>query len=406
LNKVQWLMKFLKTPKDAEAEIKRLIRGCKRLRWAVAWASASPDFSLFQLLKEHEQKIRQMAVGIHFYQTHPNFIAAFLDRDTVHFVMDLSGIFHPKLYLFEHGDGTWDCITGSPNFTKAAFESNAEVAVHFDNHDMGAGTAYSELDSTLNDFFSRGKSVNAEWLSAYRSIWQRQQRRLGLLSGTYEPPDTKSKPKKSPLDVPLFLAGWPEYLNSVKDDTKHSTEGRLAILEEARRLFTTHAHFCDLDDNDRRGIAGIFETKELPWLWFGTMKGHFFFPKAINDNVRAISDALDEIPIAGEVTQTHYDRYVALIRRAYARPGIGTATRLLAFKRPDYFVCFDAKNRDKLCEEFQISKSVDLDDYWEKIVQRITDSNWWNAQEPTNSLEKRIWNCRSAFLDVKFYEPD
>jgi HKD family nuclease len=397
-------MKFLSTPANVESEIGRLLRKCKRLRWAVAWASH--NFGLCQLLEKHAAKIHQLTVGIHFYQTHPDFIAAFLNHPTVHFVTDLSGVFHPKLYLFEHGDGGWDCIMGSPNFTKAAFASNAEVAVHFDHQDAGAAQAYAELDATLDDFFSRGKAVDAKWLSAYRSIWQRQRRRLALLAGTYEAPETASQPKKSPLDVPLFLEDWPTYFNSVKDDKKHSTQGRLTIMEEARRLFTAQPHFCDMDDDDRRGIAAIFETNALRWLWFGSMKGHFFFPKAVNENAQGISNALDEIPLTGEVTQSHYEHYVAVLRHAYKKPGIGTGTRLLAFKRPDYFVCYDAKNCDKLCEEFKITKWVDLSNYWKKVVQRIIDSNWWNAPEPTADLERRIWKCRAAFLDVRFYEPD
>ena len=68
-------MKFLRTQKDVEGEIKRMLRSCVQLRWAVAWASH--DFPLFHLLQEHRAKIRQMTVGIHFYQTHPDYIAAF-----------------------------------------------------------------------------------------------------------------------------------------------------------------------------------------------------------------------------------------------------------------------------------------------------------------------------------------
>lgn len=159
-----------------------------------------------------------------------------------------------------------------------------------------------------------------------------------------------------------------------------------------------------MDDDDRRGIAGLAETEELPWRWFGSMSGHFYFPGAINNN-QLISDALDETPLVGGVTQDHFERYVAILRTAFEKAGRGTATRLLAFKRPDYFVCLDEMNRRKLCEEFEIPKSVMLDDYWEKVVQRILDSNWWNSPEPKNELERHIWRCRAAFLDVKFYEP-
>jgi hypothetical protein len=65
-----------------------------------------------QLLEKHESKIYQLTVGIHFYQNHLDFIAAFLDRPTVRFVMDLGGVFHPKLYLFQYGEEGWDCIMG------------------------------------------------------------------------------------------------------------------------------------------------------------------------------------------------------------------------------------------------------------------------------------------------------
>ncbi|MGO8753380.1 MAG: hypothetical protein ACLQNE_46180 [Thermoguttaceae bacterium] len=147
-------------------------------------------------------------------------------------------------------------------------------------------------------------------------------------------------------------------------------------------------------------------TESLDWLWFGSMKGAGFFKEAVNGNSPAISAALDEIPLAGEVTQEHFDHYLKQFRNAFQKSGIATATRLLAMKRPDYFVCLDSKNRDKLCKEFEIPKNVDLDDYWEKIVERLTDSNWWNSPEPRNELQKRIWRCRAAFLDVRFYVPD
>ena len=107
-------MKFLKSPGEIESVVKQLTRKCSQLRWAVAWASH--DFPLFHLLKENESKIRQLTVGIHFYQTHPNFIGAFLSHDAVRFVMNPDGVFHPKLYLFEFENGAWECVTGSPNW--------------------------------------------------------------------------------------------------------------------------------------------------------------------------------------------------------------------------------------------------------------------------------------------------
>ncbi len=397
-------MRFLGSPKEIEIALKRLIQECQQLRWAVAWASH--DTPLFHLLKENEDKIQQLTVGIHFYQTHPDFIGAFLDHEAVQFVMHPGGVFHTKLYFFESEDGKWDCVIGSPNFTHGAFTGNVEVAIHFSHSDVDADATHRKIHSTLDSYLLTGKKLTNVDLDAYRSIWTRQQRRLNPLSGNYEPPTKKKKPTRSPLDVPLFVASWAEYFDSVKNDTEHTTKGRLAVLEEARRLFSTHDYFNELSDEARKGIAGFGRTEELDWLWFGSMKGAGYFKQAINGNNPKVSAALAEIPLNGEVTQEHYDRYLTLFRDAFDRSGIATATRLLAMKRPDYFVCLDSKNRDKLCEAFGIPKSVDLDDYWEKVVQRITDSNWWNSPKPQNELEVRVWKCRAAFLDVRFYDPN
>jgi len=319
-------MKFLRTQKEAENQIRRMLRTCTRLRWAVAWASH--DFPLFNLLQENMAKIEQATVGIHFYQTHPDFIASFMEHDAVRFVMNPSGVFHPKLYFFEYENGDWECITGSPNFTHGAFSHNTEVAVLFGNHDVEAAVAHSEIIKALDEFNAQGKRLSDKDLSAYRAIWKRQQRRLSPLSGSYSPAEKETKPKRSPLDVPLFVADWPEYFLSVSEDTEHTTEGRLAVLEEARRLFILHLHFSDMSEEDRKRIAGFMEGEELEWVWFGSMIGHGYFKQAINSNRLRISAALDEISLTGEVTQEHFDRYLRHFRTAFENSGTGTPTRL------------------------------------------------------------------------------
>ncbi|WP_237225510.1 phospholipase D family protein [Rubinisphaera sp. JC750] len=395
-------MKFLRRSKDTEAELKRLIQHCKSLRWSVAWASHG--FPLLDHLVKHTAKIHQLTIGIHFYQTHPDFIAAFMGHDDVRFVMNPSGVFHPKLYYFDLGDGNWECITGSPNFTHSAFHANTEHACLFSNIDVGAESNHREILLALDEAMVSGKTLSDKELAAYRSIWKRQQKRLGPLSGSYTPPE-KKKGKRSPLDVPLFVEDWDDYFNSVKEDQEHTTAGRLVVLENSRKLFSEHLHFGDMVDENRKRIAGFGSEPDVDWGWFGSMRGHGLFMQAVNQNSTDISDALDQIPLTGLVSQEHFDEYVSRFQKSFDKSGIATATRLLAMKRPDYFVCLDSKNRDKLCEAFDIPKSVDLDDYWEKVIQRITDSNWWNAPEPKDDLEKRVWKCRAAFLDVRFYDP-
>ena len=85
---------------------------------------------------------------------------------------------------------------------------------------------------------------------------------------------------------------------------------------------------------------------------------------------------------------------------------MATATRLLAMKRPDYFVCVDSKNRKGLCHAFLVPTSVTLDDYWESFCMRIQQAAWWLVPEPKGTLERSVWRGRAAFLDALFYEPE
>ncbi len=265
-------MRFLSTNSDIEAALASLLRRCKRSRWAVAWASSNAPG--FKLLRSQRSKIDQLTIGTHFYQTDPDFIAAFMEHPNAQFVLNPSGVFHPKLYYFDHGGGRWDCLVGSPNFTQAAFSTNSETAVWISQDDSGAGDAQGAIVAALDRYRLLGTSVGVDDLEAYRGFWARQQKRLGPLSGTYASPAGSKKRVRPLLDVPLFTESWEQYFRRVKNDRKHRIPGRLAILEEAARLFREHGRFSDMGDDGRRGIAGFGRTDELPWLWFGSMKGY------------------------------------------------------------------------------------------------------------------------------------
>jgi hypothetical protein len=75
-------------------------------------------------------------------------------------------------------------------------------------------------------------------------------------------------------------------------------------------------------------------------------------------------------------------------------------------KRPDYFVCFDAENRDGLCKAFGITlRHHDYERYWDSVVERILISEWWMSPRPSGTRARAIWDGRAAFLDSLYYKP-
>ena len=79
------------------------------------------------------------------------------------------------------------------------------------------------------------------------------------------------------------------------------------------------------------------------------MVGNGLFHHRIAENDTHISRALDRIPLSGQLTRAHFEAFIEEYRKVFDGNFVATATRLLALKRPDTFVCFDAMNRRKLC---------------------------------------------------------
>lgn len=388
-------MKFLSTPGDTETAIKQLINKCQRLRWAVAWATVKCP--LFKVLKQNKRKIHQLTVGTNFDQTDPEFIEEFLDNENFRVMRDSEGLFHPKLYFFEHHHGRWDCIIGSPNFTNAAFSDNIEVAVQFSDCDGNLASVRDQIKYSLDDFFNKAERFDQSKLSKYRNKFT--QRSPGL------------KQLSSPL--PRLLAmHWNEYFALLRKNPMASIKERLAVLEKARELFGTEIPFCQWDPEDRKGIAGCGGDKSFKWEWFGgKMQRVQRFNDAISKNnkdSKVISNALDKIGHTGQITQDQFRKYLDTMAKSFSRDSVATATRLLTMKRPDYFICLSSRNREKLCRDLDIPNTLSLDDYWDKVIRRIImDSAWWNEKPETNNrLEKRIWECRVAFLDLLYYQSD
>lgn len=200
---------------------------------------------------------------------------------------------------------------------------------------------------------------------------------------------------------------WNEYFDAVKKENQDSSfEERCHLLEVVRSGFDQDISFACLDLGLRQTIAGLPNKyiRDDLWWWFGSMRGAGCFYHAVNENDPHLSIALGSIPNAGEVSYPQYQNYLSEFAGAFpkGRHGVAVASRLLAMKRPDQFVCLNSRNQSKLCGGFGV-RGGNYEHYWEIIV-RIMDSRWWKSDAPTDTVEHTVWNARAAMLDAICYQ--
>ena len=415
-------MKLISEPKELKTLFQKNLNWCENFYFATAWAS--PIKGLFKKLLENRRKIKLGVVGIHFYQTHPDFIKEFIDDKKVKFMMQTSGTFHPKIYLFQRVD-KWRLLVGSANFTNAAFTENSEICVQITNEDDDEDglTSYKTL-SLLLSYKEKSESFDKEKYENYKATWIRQQKRIRKLSSEY---GKKKKGLANNVSQPTFLydLSWEKFYTAVlKENAKEKGrfEKRVKLLKAVKHIFNIKTnghfrHFSDFTPVERKLIAGLDvnvkgdDGKILAWGLFGSMRGARNFKGYIGkdcEEIEEISKALECIPREGAVEQKHYDKYV---RKITTLRGIslGTASRLLAMKRPDTFVCVDNENSEGLSKFLRIPNIMNqrkeniFDVYWEDVICRIKEFTWWNEDKPTDKTERFVWENRAAFFDSLFY---
>lgn len=373
-----------------------LIKKYKHFSCAVAWGSSR--FNEYSLLKANESKLKRLIIGTHFYQTDPILLSDFKNNEFVRFNMDTSELFHPKLYYFENSENDWAAIIGSHNFTSGAFNSNIEISILINSKDTSNGDVKNDLITFLNKAWNNGRKLSEKEIEDYKTIYDSKSHDRKRISA-------RTKVSKSGrIDLDIARMSWKNYFDQI--DLGDELIYRIKILDIAQSYFRKYKSFKNFPTIERKKIGGFYEGFEdnINWLAFGSMKGSGYFKEAINMNNQIISDALDIIPLEGIIEKNIFIEYVELFLSALNQKNpIATATRLLAMKRPDYFVCFDSANREALTSAFDISRTISLIEYWEKVIETILSSAWWNDESPKSEIEEKAFRYRVALIDNMYY---
>ena len=394
--------------KDLELTIRQLIDTHHELYWAVAWGSMSP---LASHLLNHRSKVKLFAIGTHFHQTDPDLLEALQDVPMARVVSNSSaGTFHPKIYLFKTND-KFSLLLGSPNFTRSAFSLNHEAALFVEGNT--SEQLYADVYDSIKSVWTAASPILDGFLRGYRL----KHNATRLARSDLETNLPISMPNSNSEYSNLLDDDWANFANRVKLDPIHNIEGRIAIMDQARVWFSQVPHFAAMTEGQRKAIAGTYarnETKppevpNLDWAWFGSMVGAGVFKGLVKSSPEGLSAAMAMIPRTGIVNETDFDgfkrKFVDSFEDAERGGGVATASRLLALKRPDYFVCVDSANKRKLSEAIGIRVShINLDSYWSHIIRPLLCSPWWTSTRPSDDLEGRIWDSRMACIDAFCYE--
>ena len=87
-------------------------------------------------------------IGAHFYQTHPDVLDVFQGKANVRIVLQPSGVFHPKLYLFR-SDDRGEPLIGSANLTSGALSTNSEAMLLIGGSASDSASVLDEIRSLI-----------------------------------------------------------------------------------------------------------------------------------------------------------------------------------------------------------------------------------------------------------------
>lgn len=395
-------MKIIDDVYEINSIISNAIRKYQHISFAVAWASSRTN--AFKSLLENQGDIEHCVVGLHFFQTDPNFIKHFVPNGPIKFLKKTQGIFHPKIYLFWNSPTDWIGLIGSANFTKSALSYNDEVMTLIDNNDE---SMFYSFEKTIDKYYNQGKFLSEEDFAEYKN---ERTKKVKMKK------DSDNGKDISTLDLDnIFNLSWNQYYKKLKQ-TPYFKE-RLDLLTEAKRLLGSNS-FEKLDEKTRKNIAGVIKVgHSIPnWNRFGRMPSSRFANRLSDkDSLKSykkISNQLEKLPTNKEIRKAEYLDFISYFKKhddyGYR---ISTVSRLLAMKLPNQFFCLTSANEKGLLKALNITDSIQKDyknemyeRYWNEIIVSIRNANW-NKEKPKNASKEELltWNYRAALLDTLLY---
>lgn len=392
--------------RQMQSALSRLIGTSDEIWIAVAWGY---NGKLADLLMENSAKFQSITFGLNGFATSPDLVDRLIGVKNAFIAKAENGIFHPKLYLFRTGE-VIDAIVGSANFTNGGLDRNHEACLHI--RGSSGDAIFEQLGRELDEYRPVQQSVSEPIADSYRRQYDAARKRRGPVN-----PILPGEKNAAGLLSPLAMMTWDNFKSRAKLDPHHNFKRRIALLREIQRLFASVQTFSDLSQAEWKGVAGtlggVEKVKEdlghHDWGWFGSMGGNGDFAGLVRRRDPELAKAVDCIPRKDPVSVEHFNEFRQRFHSAFVKAkaehvgGYPTATRLLAMKRPDTFVCANGKNRAGLAKALNFSPTtLSMENYWDRIIIPIQSAPWYNATRP-DGPDSELWDYRVAMLDTIYY---
>lgn len=379
-------MKILSTNAELSKAFNAAFTKATSVEIAVAWANT--ELEAVQTLLSHSHKVKRMIVGLKFYDTSPAFLRATYRKPNFKFHLSENGTFHPKLYLFHFGNGSWKAIIGSANFTVGAFEKNHELCLLIGSDDKDAAKTLTDIQTTIDRYWDESKRINLNYIKDYEIAHAKR-------------PKTKELPKKGVIESPLDLS-WSRFIERI-NAVPH--EDQLKLLRWVKHHWQQRP-FSQLEKSKRKIIGGYGKKAEdLEYRCFGPTVSRRQFMGIVSNKPAIIEYGLSFIPKTGTVHKSDYQAFLKAIITEFNQMELAAVSRLLALYRPDVFIPYNGLNKKKISLELGISSSrMNYELYWDLIIQTIQSATFNYPAKKLSKKEAELFSFRAALLDCLYYE--
>ena len=224
---------------------------------------------------------------------------------------------------------------------------------------------------------------------------------------------------KSLIDNKLNIS-WELYLQAINQlPANYKIAPSLKLLNLADGLMNQlNSGVLESTPQERNLLGGISDNKtvkeyQLDTELLGGMSSFAAFKKILKNDPAGVQKLLKIIPANGRIDGWHYMQFTDGYRQLFETNGtkqapLFPATRLLAMKRPDQFVCISPDTDLGFYQAFATKplKKQDFTRYWDDIILTIQKTAWFKQDLPMDPSQLAIYRARVCLLERILNQPD